>query len=148
MRAKRHMRELARLAALQRLALDEQRHELGRRCAEADTSQRACAAAQTDCETALGRLDAVLAAPRLCLDDLAIAALRLQGAESTLDEAQRASRTADEAEHRARGEFAGTEYRQHLLGRMAREIRRKDLEKSEAAAITEAVAIGIARERR
>src|SRR5687767_13841450 len=91
-------RRLERLAEMQRLAREQRRHELGESCAATDSRTEAEARSLAEHEAAASALDDTFAAPRLCVDRLALAARQFMFSETALAEARHSADAAREDE--------------------------------------------------
>ena len=138
-------RRFERLAEMQRLAREQRRHELGQSCAATDARVEAEARSLAEHEADASALEAMFAAPRLCVDRLALAARRFHFSETALAEARQSAETAREAEDGARAGLHRAEHRAQLIGDIARRLRRKRADKRENEAILQTVAVNASR---
>ena len=138
-------RRLERLAEMQRLARDQRRHELGQSCEATDAKSKAEARSLAEHEAAAAQLEGTFAAPRLCVDRLALAARQFRFSETALAEARHAAEAARDTEEAARASLHRADHRVQLVGAMARTLRRKRADKRENEAILQTIAVNASR---
>lgn len=138
-------RRFERLAEMQRLTREQRRHELGRSCEATDVKVEAEARSLAEQEAAALALDATFAAPRLCVDRLALAARQFELSEDAVAEARKSTELARREEDGARRNLQQADHRLQLVGTIARKFRRKRANKRESEAILQTVAVNASR---
>ena len=133
------------LAEMQRLAREQRRHELGRSCAQTNASVAAEERSRSEREADVSALEATFAAPRLCIDRLALAARQLHSSDAALAEAGKTAQAARQAEDAARASLHRADQRVRLVGAIARRLRRKRADKRESEAILQTLAVNASR---
>jgi hypothetical protein len=138
-------RRFERLAEMQRLAREQCLHELGRSCEVTDAQVEAEERTLAEHEAVESALEAILTAPRLCVDRLALATRQFQVSEAASAEARNSTELARSREGAARIGLNQADHRLELVGAIARRLRRKRTDKRENEAILHVVAMNAAR---
>lgn len=144
--SKRHdHRRFERLAEMQHLAREQRRYELGRSCAATDAKVEGETRSLAEQEAAALALEVTFAAPRLCVDRLALAARQFHLSQAAIAEARNLTELARQEEASARISLHQADHRLQLVGVIARKLRRKRDDKRENEAIMQAVAVNTSR---
>jgi hypothetical protein len=145
MSRREQQRRFERLAAMQRLARDLRREELGQSREATDARVEAEARALGEQVATASAIEATFAAPRLCVDRMALAARQFHVSEAALADAHNSTEAARQAEDDARASLNSAEHRLSLVDDMIRAVRRKRTDKRDNEAILQAVAMHVSR---